>query len=244
MEFITTFFDLYIKVLGYLILAIVGGLFLFAIITGPSTEKMKYAKWVNKQTEWLKEVTNGYGDRIICIDIETTGLEPYYDEILQVSVINGNGTILFDELIKPKQRRSWVEAESINGIRPIDVKNKLPISAHQATIQKILDDSLVIVGYNLVGYDLKFLIAADIDTGSQLFVDVMYNFSIVFGEWSSKFNNYKFQKLETCAKYYGYRDFQKHRSLEDVKATLFCFLQMLKKNQIKEINYKDDGRKR
>lgn len=38
---------------------------------------------------------------IICLDTETTGLNHYDDEILQLSIIDGSGAILFSEYVKP-----------------------------------------------------------------------------------------------------------------------------------------------
>ena len=70
---------------------------------------------------------------IRCIDTETTGLEPGKDEILQVSVVDGNGNILFDSLVKPTHRKRWPKAAEINGITPDMVKDK-------PNIEDIADD--------------------------------------------------------------------------------------------------------
>lgn len=37
--------------------------------------------------------------KIICVDIETTGLDMTNDEILQISIINGRGKTLYDPKI-------------------------------------------------------------------------------------------------------------------------------------------------
>lgn len=72
---------------------------------------------------------------IICLDTETTGLNHYDDEILQLSIIDGSGAILFSEC----------------------------------------------------------------------------------------YNEYRWQKLKTCAEYYSYSEDSWHNALDDAKATLFCF---------------------
>ena len=54
--------------------------------------------------------------KIICIDIETTGLDRNNDEILQVSIINGRGKTLYNSYIKPDYTTEWKEAEVINKI--------------------------------------------------------------------------------------------------------------------------------
>lgn len=45
--------------------------------------------------------------KIICIDIETTGLDAANDEILQISIINGRGKTLYNSYIRPEHKREW-----------------------------------------------------------------------------------------------------------------------------------------
>ena len=44
--------------------------------------------------------------RIICIDIETTGLDRIEDEILQVAIINGRGKTLYNSYIRPNTKKN------------------------------------------------------------------------------------------------------------------------------------------
>jgi len=61
--------------------------------------------------------------------------------------------------------------------------------------------------------------------------DVMLEFAPIYGKWDDYHGDYKWQKLSTCARYYGYKKKgQFHDSLEDVRATLFCFYAMLESN--------------
>lgn len=59
---------------------------------------------------------------IICLDAETTGLNLYDDEILQLSIIDGSGAILFSEYVKPVRHERWTDAEKVNHISPSMVK--------------------------------------------------------------------------------------------------------------------------
>ena len=43
--------------------------------------------------------------KIICVDIETTGLDMANDEILQISIINGGGKTLYNSYIRPEHKR-------------------------------------------------------------------------------------------------------------------------------------------
>lgn len=172
----------------------------------------------------------GQDNRIIVIDAETTGLDPDWDEILQLSIIDGNGSTLFNSYFKPIERERWPEAQKVNNITPQMVADKPHISDRQIhkQIQAILDSANVIVGYN-VDFDISFLLSAGF-TVDQEEVDVMLEFAEIYGEWSAYFEDYKWQKLTTCARYYRY-DWSAygdtaHDSLADCRATLYCYRKM------------------
>ena len=60
----------------------------------------------------------------VFFDIESTGLDPVRDEILQLSIINENEEVLFSDYIRPVRHKTWNEAEKINHISPEMVKDK------------------------------------------------------------------------------------------------------------------------
>ena len=171
-----------------------------------------------------------YLSKIICLDTETTGLHAGRDEILQLSIIDGNGKVLFDELVKPAHRKKWVEAQEINGITPEIVKNKLPLSAYDDKLSGIFRNALKIVGYNLE-FDLKFLEKSDINASEYIYpencVDVMKEFAPIYGHVDRNHGDFKFKRLKTCARYYKYSwEGDAHNALEDAKATMHCYLVM------------------
>ena len=43
-------------------------------------------------------------EKWICLDCETTGIDPEKDEILSLSIMNQDGEVLFDEMIKPLRK--------------------------------------------------------------------------------------------------------------------------------------------
>lgn len=51
---------------------------------------------------------NSYNNKII-LDLETTGVNSD-DEIIQLSIINLEKEVLFDQYIKPMNKTSWEEA--------------------------------------------------------------------------------------------------------------------------------------
>lgn len=172
---------------------------------------------------------NPLGERTIVIDTETTGLDSSKDEILQLSIIDESGNTLFNEYFKPIKVKDWKAAESVNGISPEMVADCKDIYHYFGEIQQILYDADTIIGYN-TEFDLNFLV----NCGFELYegvetVDVMREFAPIYGEWSEDRQDYKWQKLTTCAAYYNY-DWSKaaaaHNSLGDCFATLFCYTKM------------------
>ena len=70
-----------------------------------------------------------------------------------------------------------------------------------------------------------FLKAYGIKVPPGKWVDPMKIFARIYGEYDRYHDSYKWQSLSKCAKYYGY-EFKAHDSLEDVKATLYCYKKM------------------
>ena len=153
------------------------------------------------------------------------------DEILQLSIINGNGKILFSEYIRPKNATEWPGAEAVNGISPARVSDRPHIDEYIPRLNSILASAKLIVGYN-VSFDLGFLEASGviIPEGTDDF-DVMGTFTNIYGEWDGLRRRFSHQKLSTCAAYYGYEGSGNfHDSLEDVRATLYCYYAMTEGN--------------
>ena len=53
-------------------------------------------------------------NKYVVLDFETTGINKYYDEVVQVAIINQNEEILINELCKPKHHFTWVNAQKIH----------------------------------------------------------------------------------------------------------------------------------
>lgn len=165
---------------------------------------------------------------LIVIDTETTGLNSFHCELLQVSIIDGDGNVLYDSYIKPILEKEWKEAERVNGISPEMVKNAPTALSELPKIAKILMSAKEVVGYN-TEFDLGFLSEYGCHVSSSaIIVDVMRDFAKIYGEWNEYFEDYKWQKLSTCAAYYNFDwgDLQAHNSLSDCFATLHCYKNM------------------
>lgn len=170
---------------------------------------------------------------LICIDCETTGLSPDHDEILQVSIIDGEGNILLSTYVHPYWTDEWDAAQEINGITPQLVDNAPYPHELIPMVRGILNSAKEIVSYN-GNFDIEFLEKWGLDFSGMLHHDVMMKFAPIYGEWSERFGDYRWQKLEICASYYNYQ-FNAHDSLEDAKATLYCFKKIQEQVKCEEL---------
>lgn len=164
-------------------------------------------------------------NKYIVLDTETTGLNAAEDELLQVSIIDNEGAVLFDSYIKPTQHTEWAEAERIHHITPEMVADAPTIAEVMPEINDILNRYDKIVGYNLK-FDKAFLENNGAEFLSTEYADVMKMFAPIYGEWNDQRGSYKWQKLTIAADYYGY-DWSSHEnahnSLGDCFATLHVY---------------------
>lgn len=172
--------------------------------------------------------------RQIVIDLETTGLDPYEDEILQIAVLDvDSGETLLDTLVRPYFKEDWHAAHIINGITQKMVETAPYIFEVLPQLNRILAEAKTIVGYNILQFDRAFLdIFGAVFPPDAEFEDVMPLFAEIYGEWSEKYSDYKLQSLSTCAEYYGYDwgSDTAHGALADCKATAFCYRKILETN--------------
>lgn len=182
--------------------------------------------------------------KILVFDTETTGLEPTLDEILQITILDGYGSKLFDSYIRPKRHKSWKQAEKINGISYEMVKDKPSFSDVRSEIQRLFNDALLVVGYN-VNFDINFVQAEGIVVSGQIF-DVMTAFASYRAAVDHGFT--RWCKLKECAEYFGHY-YSPHDSAQDAEATLACFNSLIsdprfttyKARERKQLKDKDDG---
>lgn len=174
-------------------------------------------------SELLKRVPS---NQILVLDTETTGIDDEA-EILQFSAIWGTGRIAMNIYIKPTYVRRWDEAMEVNHITPAMVADSPKMRDLKPKIEALLDRAKVIVGYNLP-FDLRMLEQNGVKfPWNAEYIDIMLPFAEIYGESSRYYGGFKWQKLITCARYYGYTEEGWHDSLADAKATLYCFRKML-----------------
>lgn len=169
-------------------------------------------------------------EEVLILDTETTGLS-YKDEVLQLSIINGAGEKIFNEYVKPVFNKKWEESEKINHITPEMVADKNTLKSYQLFILGQLFQAKYIVGYN-IAFDLKML-AQSLDIPNYVYdkaLDVMDAFSKVKNDRIAFTDALIPYPLKDCAEFFNYVPDPQHNyhdSLEDCRATLYCFNKLL-----------------
>ncbi len=188
---------------------------------------------------------------LVVIDFETTGLKSplhaffngvKYDEILSASIIDQDGNTLLHTLCKPKHHKTWAKAQEIHEISPAMVKDKPPFEAVFPKVKEILSSAKLVIAYN-IEFELEFLWGYDAVCGfignGKIRENVVWGADPMLMYCAYKANE-RWQKLTTVAKHFKYK-FDAHDSLEDVKATLFCYKKMIEfinANEGKDYIYK------
>lgn len=164
-------------------------------------------------------------DRVVCLDVETTGLDPRTDEVLQVALVRGDGEVLLSRYVRPEHHSSWPLAQRTHDISHSMVEGCPSLASLKPEIEKIFEDVDLFVGYN-VAFDLLFLQVAGISFGNGSAFDVMREFAPVAGRWDADRQRYAWVSLTYCATYYGI-PLRAHDALGDAQATLGCFWAMI-----------------
>lgn len=154
-------------------------------------------------------------DTAHCEQTETTGLHPNGsdpDEILTISIIGRDGSVLLDERFRPTVKTEWPHANAVNGIYPEDVADLPTIETAIPRLREIFAGADEIIGYN-VGFDLGFLSAVGVRPREDARItDTMNEFTWFMG---------RRYKLVDAADHIGYEwTGRAHGSLADARATL------------------------
>lgn len=154
--------------------------------------------------------------RTVFLDLETTGLDPRTDEILEIGILDDAGTVLLDSLVRPERNRRWPGAEAIHGIAPDDVADAPTLDELRPRIIAAVYDALVVI-YN-APFDAGFL-RYELDAAAEVRC-AMREFAAVYGEWSDRHGGWHWQKLHVAAAHVGFTwDGDSHRAINDCRAT-------------------------
>lgn len=176
------------------------------------------------QNQVIEFSKNKLSQNPIYMDTETTGLEST-DEIVELSIIDVEGNIIFDSLIKPIHPIPE-SATAIHHISNEMVKNSPTLLEIWPSLSNLL------VGYPIGMYNAEFDIrllkqslhahGLPIKQTYQAF-DIMNIFSDFRGTWDSRRNAMRRYRLEDAGKYLGIPLPNTHRALDDTRLTRAVF---------------------
>ena len=168
---------------------------------------------------------NFFPDTVVSFDVETTGLNPQKDEIIEIGAIRyhkGKEVNRFESLIKPKNPIPFFIAE-LTGITNDMVKDAPPLrKAIKNFIGWLGKDT--IIGWN-VGFDINFLTNSVLKTmkwPSSLennYIDVM--------QWAKKlYPEMSHYKLDNMREKFDIKNTTSHRACADAEDAYKCYLKI------------------
>jgi DNA polymerase-3 subunit epsilon len=164
-------------------------------------------------SEWARDLLETKSSEWVILDTETTGLGGY-DEVVQVSVIDGEGNILVENLLIKPTISIPESASRIHGISDEAVKAAPRFSDVFSKIYDAVYGKFLVI-YN-ADYDLRILnqsgkaLDYPVVFGFSDYDCVMQKYSEWCGEWSDYHGSFRWQRLPGGD----------HSSLGDCRATL------------------------
>lgn len=164
-----------------------------------------------------------FPEKYVVVDIETTGLSPQQNEIIEISAIrfeNGIKKDTFSTLIKPDNEIPYFITQ-LTGISNKMVADAPDIKKAVTDFRKYLSDD-IIVGYN-VNFDVNFIYDKLLENCSVKlgndFVDVLRIARVVLTHLST-------HKQTAVAEYYGLSVTGAHRAMKDCELCNAIFVQL------------------
>lgn len=177
------------------------------------------------------EITN-----YILVDIETTGLSFYKDEIVELSavkVIDNKVDSTFSYLVKPINKIPYFVTK-VHGITNAMVKDKKLIEQLLPNFLDFIEDN-ILIAHN-ANFDLSFL-------QRDILINLNKKFTPKYVDTvplARKCLNLPRYNLKTIAEYYNIDTYGNHRGLKDCMILYECFEKLNKHNktQIYEFEFK------
>lgn len=156
---------------------------------------------------------NKYTPNYVIFDLETTGISPNYDEVIEISALKIKGGEVVDEfntLVNPGRKIPF-GATKVNGITNAMVA-EAPAFSH--VLAEFLDfaEGLVLVGHNIARFDMKFIWR----DAEQYFGEIPQNNYVDTLQVARKhLPKMDHHRLVDLAEYYGISSEGAHRALND-----------------------------
>lgn len=156
---------------------------------------------------------NKYTPDYVIFDLETTGISPNYDEVIEISALKVKGGEVVDEfntLVNPGRKIPF-GATKVNGITNAMVA-EAPAFSH--VLAEFLDfaEGLVLVGHNIARFDMKFIWR----DAEQYFGEIPQNNYVDTLQVARKhLPKMDHHRLVDLAEHYGISSVGAHRALND-----------------------------
>ena len=167
----------------------------------------------NKEGKRLTEFASDY----IVFDLETTGISPYKDKVIEISALKVKDHVVtdeFDTLVNPQCHISG-GASAVNGIYD-DMVEDAPVFSE--VLPQFFDfvGELPLVGHNIIAFDLKFIYRDAREFLGSIpdndFIDTLYIARKCLPELAH-------HRMTDLAAHYGISTEGAHRALADCRMT-------------------------
>lgn len=158
--------------------------------------------------------------RPVYLDTETTGLNAY-DEIIEISIIDDDGAVLFESLVKPSQRIPS-DSTRIHGIQDADVSGARSWPAVWPQVRSALFGRMIVI-YN-EEFDLRMMQQSHRRYGlpwKEKFTtfDLLKLYAEFRGEWDAIRRGYRYHSLANAGRHCNIHLPNAHRSTADTLLT-------------------------
>ena len=86
--------------------------------------------------------------KVLFFDLELTGFYDH-DEILSITIVDGNGDLVMDTLVKPVHTKKWPRTEKIHGITPDMVVDAPTLAELTPNIKEIFENADNLIAYGV-----------------------------------------------------------------------------------------------
>lgn len=173
----------------------------------------------------------------VIVDLETTGLDPSSDEIIEIGAIKVQGREvkdIFNKLVKPEK----VVPDNIVGITGITAEmldNELPVKPVLSQFSSFIGNSTLIAHNS--DFDVSFL---RVNFKKWLNADINNPVVCTLLIARDILPNLENHKLHTVAKYFGIEVANRHRAIGDAEITYQIWLKFIDKLKGRNIISKKD----
>lgn len=175
-------------------------------------------------------VVNYMNNDLICFDTESAQGRlggRYKEELIEISIMNGNGETVFYHRFKPATLKKW--DPSVHHITPDMVKKELPVKEYRRELQNLIDRSEYIIGFSLID-DIKALENAGLkNLQNKPKVELRHLFWYCIGRHEDT-PFYSGPGLSKCAEQLGisFDEDAVHSASGDTKVTLNLFFELMR----------------